>query len=300
MMERYLLRYFLSVIDQGNFSKAAERCHVSQPTLSVGIAKLEATLGKPLFLRTNRRVELTEAGARLAPLARRIEAEFALAEREVSDSSAPTTLRIGILTTTPTHWLESFLSERAQEKSGERIELIEGRERDLLDRLASGRIDVALSIIREDQVRFAQHVLLSEGYALALSRKHRLAGRDVIAAEELASEPMIARRQCEILAETSRFFTARGVRPFFPARTSSEHRAMTYVRAGLGITVMPDSYSDPEIVRPKLDGFVVTRQIGLIFAGHVNKNEMLARLAVRSLIQSILLRTDAAPPDQVQ
>lgn len=287
MMERYLLRYFLSVIDQGNFSKAADRCHVSQPTLSVGIAKLEASLGKPLFLRTNRRVELTEAGAKLAPLARHIETEFARAEREVSESSVRTTLRIGVLTTTPPRWTEEFLTRQSSRPSGERIELIEGRERDLLERLTSGRIDVALSIIRDEQVRFAQHILFTEGYALALPRKHRLAERDIIAAEELASEPMIARRQCEILAETSRFFTARGVRPFFPARTSSEHRAMSYVRAGLGITVMPESYTDPEIVRPALESFTIKRTIGLIFANHEDKDEILARPAVQTLISAI-------------
>ena len=56
MMDRYLLRYFLAVIDQGNFSKAAAACNVSQPTLSVGIANLEKMLSRPLFVRTNRRV----------------------------------------------------------------------------------------------------------------------------------------------------------------------------------------------------------------------------------------------------
>ena len=56
MIERYLLRYFLAVIDEGNFSRAAARCGVSQPTLSIGIAKLEQHVGRPLFNRTSRRV----------------------------------------------------------------------------------------------------------------------------------------------------------------------------------------------------------------------------------------------------
>ena len=73
MIERYLLRYFLAVVDQGNFSRAAAHCLVSQPTLSVGIAKLEQAVGAPLFLRSNQRVELTEAGSRLLSHARRIE-----------------------------------------------------------------------------------------------------------------------------------------------------------------------------------------------------------------------------------
>src|SRR6201996_5792607 len=97
MIDRYLLRYFLAVIDQGNFSKAAASCHVSQPTLSVGIAKLEGLLGRALFHRTNRRVELTEAGARFAVHARRIEGEFTLAEREVHEAADATDLRLGIL-----------------------------------------------------------------------------------------------------------------------------------------------------------------------------------------------------------
>ena len=78
MIDRYLLRYFLAVIDHGNFSKAAVQCKVSQPTLSVGIAKLERLLDKSLFHRTNRRVELTEGGAHLAVHARRIEGDFNL------------------------------------------------------------------------------------------------------------------------------------------------------------------------------------------------------------------------------
>ena len=68
MIERYLLRYFLAVIDEGNFSRAAVRCGVSQPTLSIGIAKLEQHVGRPLFNRTSRRVEVTQAGGVYAGL----------------------------------------------------------------------------------------------------------------------------------------------------------------------------------------------------------------------------------------
>ena len=56
MIERYLLRYFLAVVDQGNFSRAAVHCNVSQPTLSAGISKLENALQRQLFTRTNQRV----------------------------------------------------------------------------------------------------------------------------------------------------------------------------------------------------------------------------------------------------
>lgn len=287
MMERYLLRYFLAVIDAGNFSKAADQCNVSQPTLSAGIAKLEKTLGKPLFLRSNRRVELTRSGARLAPLARRIEAEFTQAEREVSESRLPTTLRLGILTTTPSHWAEDFIRAMAAAAPDEQVELVEGRERDLIEKLARGRIDVAVTILRDHQARFEQLPLLTEGYALALSRRHRLADRASIAPEELIGETMLVRRHCEALPETSRFFTGRGIRPFFAARTPDEGRAIAYVRAGLGITVMPESFTDPDIVRPALEGFALTRCIGLLFADHVAATHWRERTPVRLLTEVI-------------
>src|SRR3546814_1920653 len=71
MIDRYLLRYFLAVVDTGSFSKAAAQANVTQPTLSVGIGKLERLIGATLFHRTSRRVHLTEAGSRLLPHARR-------------------------------------------------------------------------------------------------------------------------------------------------------------------------------------------------------------------------------------
>ena len=61
MMERYLLRYFLAVVDHGSFNRAASACNVSQPTLSVGIAKLERSLGTPLFVRAGQRTQRCRA-----------------------------------------------------------------------------------------------------------------------------------------------------------------------------------------------------------------------------------------------
>ena len=72
MIERYLLRYFLAVIDSGTFTAAAAQMAVSQPTLSAGIAKLEREVGAKLLRRSSQRIELTEAGSQFAVHARRI------------------------------------------------------------------------------------------------------------------------------------------------------------------------------------------------------------------------------------
>jgi DNA-binding transcriptional LysR family regulator len=221
------------------FLQGGGDCNVSQPTLSVGTAKLERQLGQPLFHRTNRRVELTAAGARFAVHARRIEAEFAMAERAVRETAPRAPLRMGVQVTIPIGWIEAFL---ARIDGDQQVEIVEGRERELLERLARGRIDAAITIVREESDRFAADTLFTEGYSLAMSAGRPLAAREVIAAEELADNTMIVRRQCELLSDTSRHFTGRGVRPFFAARTFSDQRARAYVRAGLGVTVMPDCF----------------------------------------------------------
>ena len=154
-------------------------------------------------------------------------------------------------------------------------------------RLARGRIDAALLIVRDgDDLEADQHIL-TEGYSLALSASHPLATREHIRVEELAGEPMIVRRHCELLAETSRFFTARGIRPFFPSRTLSDDNALSYVRVGLGVTVMPDSFRGPGVARVRLEEFNFTRKIGLIYAPHADAESLANSQAISDLIRAV-------------
>jgi len=285
MIDRYLLRYFLAVIDHGNFSRAAEACSVSQPTLSVGIAKLERELGQMLFRRTNRRIELTEAGARFATSARRIEAEFLVAERAVRETPARETFRLGVLATIPTAMIEDFLVELRRMGSTTRLEVVEGGERDLSERLGRGRIDAAVTLLRGD--RPSGVPLFSEGYSLAMAADHPLAHLPVIAPGQLADNVMIVRRHCELLSETSRYFTSHGVRPFFAARTTSEDRALALVRRGLGVTVMPDCFRHPGVVRPALADFAFTRTIGLVPAAHADPAAIERSDVVQALRQTL-------------
>ena len=83
-MDLYQLRYFLAVAETHNFSRAAERAFVSQPTLSAGIKKLETELGTPLFHRGKRNTTLTETGARFLPRARSIIYECNAAKQEAA------------------------------------------------------------------------------------------------------------------------------------------------------------------------------------------------------------------------
>lgn len=261
MIERYLIHYFLAVVDHGNFSRAAQQCSVSQPTLSVGIAKLEAQIGHVLFHRTNRRVELTSAGNRFASHARRIEAEFAKAQQAMADDVSSKLLRLGIISTLPSMWIERATRDACRVE-GEKIELVEGRMRELLPRLERGRIDVIIGVLGNDGK--SRETLFEERYGLALPDDHPLADRDSVEAEAVADAAMIVRRNCEALPAISRFFTQRGVRPFFAARTVNDDRAIAFVRAGLGITVMPQCFGQAGIAMPALAGFEQRRAVGVL------------------------------------
>jgi DNA-binding transcriptional LysR family regulator len=265
MLDRYLLRYFLAVLDHGTFSRAAAHCGVSQPTLSVGIAKLERTLGSPLFFRSSRRVQLTDAGSRFLVHARRIEHEFNLAQQNMGNNSAPSPLRVGILHSFPGSVVAAAVGATPTGAKAGPIEILYGTERELVGHLARGRVDVALTLVGRGSDRFLEQSLFTEGYGLALSVHHPLAGRTQIAAEELGAEVMIVRRHCEALSETSRHFTERGVRPHFALRSTNDERVMQMVASGLGLTVMPEIYRDDGIARPRLSGFDMTRSIGFAF-----------------------------------
>jgi LysR family transcriptional regulator, hydrogen peroxide-inducible genes activator len=261
MIDRYLLRYFLAVIDQGNFTRAAEACNVTQATLSIGIAKLEKILGPRLFRRTNRRVDLTQEGVRFASHAREIEEAFYRAERSVIAQAPTRMLRLGILNTIPINLATKF-ARSIQTNAGVQIELVEGRARDLSEKLAVGRIDFALTLEPRKRGSLFEPVH-SEGYSLALAGSHPLAQSEVIDGASLADNIMIVRRHCELLAQTSQYFTQRGVRPFFAARTTRDDHALAYVAEGFGVTVMPDCFNAGGVVRMPLADFEYVRTIGI-------------------------------------
>lgn len=262
MIERYLLRYFLAVIEEGNFSRAAARSRVSQPTLSVGIAKLEQNVGAPLFNRSSRRVELTEAGRRLAAHAERIEAAFVEAERDAASAPPRMLVRVGIVSTLPSRWIETALIAARAEAPDEQLEIVEGRQKELQPMLDRGRVDAVIGGC--DGNPGARRALFSEGYGLALAPDHPFAGRARVNGEEVGGEAMIVRRHCEALSDVSAYFTSRGIRPFMAARTGRDDRALAFVRAGLGVTVMPLCFAGEGIALPELADFTPRRTIGLI------------------------------------
>src|SRR5215468_11074162 len=205
-MNLAFIRYFLAVADTGNFTVAAERCHVTQPTLSAGIGRLEEEMGAKLFDR-GRRSGLSAAGQRLLPHARAMVEAWQAARAEQRSSRRPRLLRAAIGSTVPTaaamQWLASV-----QRGAHLELEIAEGTADAVSQRWQRGRCDVAL-----------------------------FATRAPIAADKA----FVLRAACEAHADAERLFAAHGVRPRAVLRSADEERCVEAVRAGLGVSLMPRS-----------------------------------------------------------
>ncbi len=288
MFELYQVRYFLAVVETGSFTKASQRVRVSQPTLSAGIQKLEAALSVLLFDRTGRRVFLTSAGTRFVERARAILAEVQQAQAEASEAPVADVLRLGVLTTIPVRHFEGLVRDFLRAGSRTVIELFEGTERELKNRLDAEQLDLALTLHRSEQ-RGQCEVLYEEGYSLAVAAHHPLARKSVVHVAELADEPTIVRTRCELLSETSRFFTHHNVRPRLVYRTEQDERALAMVGAGLGITVMPNHYTRSGVARLPLAGFHERRRVGLVHGpgrGRRRRSEIAGRFVEFAVSQT--------------
>ena len=267
MIENYQLRYFLAIVETGSFTKAAKRVFVTQPTLSAGIKKLEGDLRSKLFDRTSKRVFLTESGTRFVPHAKSILYQLNLAEADIKTTGKPHLLRLGVLMTVPTTIIQSILTAFNREVSGLVTELFEGTEQEIQNRLDEGKIDIAMTIIKptskQDKIS-----LYKEGYSIAIAEHHPLSQKDTAHPADFAGEATIVRSRCEILSETSRFFTDHNVRPRLVYNTTQDERALAMVSAGVGFTTMPDHYEMDGVKRLKMVGYDFQREIGLLKTSH--------------------------------
>ena len=145
-MELHQLRYFCAVADSGSFSRAAEKCHVSQPSLSQQILKLESELGARLFDRLGRSVRLTEIGKRFLPRARAVLRELEAARGDVVESkdSVSGHVTIGVIPTVAPYFLPPILTAFSKRFAESSVSVIEEITPVLLERLRGGSVDIAV------------------------------------------------------------------------------------------------------------------------------------------------------------
>lgn len=242
-VEMHQIRYFVAVAETLNFTRAAELCDVSQPSLTRAIRKLEDELGGPLFRREGRASHLTELGRVVRP---RLEAALTLTEAARSEAldfsqMVNATLTLGCMCTiAPMRviGLIEFFSRQAPQLN---LNVREASGRALVDLLVSGEIDIALVALPTYPDALKAEPLFTERYVITFPSGHRFQELDCVKLADLDGERYLQRLNCEYLD----FLQAEGhVDTTEPnVRFQSEHESwvQAMVLAGLGCAVMPES-----------------------------------------------------------
>ena len=241
-MEMHQLRYMVAVARTENFSRAAEQCHVSQPSLSQQIQKLEAELGERLFDRLQRQVRLTPAGELFLPRAIRILEEVDAARREAAEANEGLrgVLTIGVLPTIAPYLLPKVLAAFIKAHPGVHVVVHEDTTARLLKLAHSFEIDVALASEPLTDDRVALQELFVEELLLALPPRHALAAKKTIRAEDLEHEPLIVMKEGHCLGDqVLRFCDRREVQATISFRSAQLETIQALVRSGLGLSLIP-------------------------------------------------------------
>lgn len=267
-MELNQLRYFAKVAELGNFTRAAEACHVSQPSLSQQIAKLEYELGRPLFERLGRGVRLTDAGRQFRDRAVAILGLVDEARTGIADEPDAGRVVVGAIPTIAPYFLPAVLTRFAADCPRARVEVAEETTADLLRRLHDGTVDVGVLALPVKDDTIQAEPLFDEELLAVLPATHRLADRERIDIDDLAGEPFVLLHEAHCLTPTAlTYCTQRECMPVVVAETHQLATVQELVRLGHGVSLMPamaaraDRHPDRRYVR--LGDDPPTRTVGV-------------------------------------
>lgn len=242
-MEMQQLRYVTAVARTRNFSRAAEECHVSQPSLSQQIQKLEDELGERLFDRMKREVKLTSHGEIFLRRAIRILEEASAAQREATEAQdlLRGTLTIGVLPTIAPFLLPEVMAQFTEKFPGVEMVVQEDTTARLLKLVLDYEIDFALASLPLDEERLEIKTLFSEELLLALPSGHRLTRKRKVSASDLAGERLLVMKEGHCLGDqVLGFCDRRDVKPRISFRSSQLETIQVLVSSGLGISLIPE------------------------------------------------------------
>jgi len=257
------LRYFLTVMETGSISRAADALGVTQPTLSIAVRRLEQEFGVRLFARDGRGIRPLR-GAKL------LEEKVRLAVRVLSNAKQELSgvvqarLKLGLLQSLAEVWILRLLSA-----CDGPVEIVEALSDDLEKQVSSGTIGVALTAL---PIRGAlpHRVLFREPYLLFVGHMHEFAGRRAVLLSELDQQPFVLRQCCEKLGTGRRLLDGAGVRFRVVAKTKQEASAAALVSAGVGCTLAPKSWHRPGMQAINVTGLPLERAIALIWKEKAN------------------------------
>jgi DNA-binding transcriptional LysR family regulator len=243
-VQLHQLRYVLAVAEEESFTRAAARLHLAQPSLSRQIRLLERELGVLLFERRPGQalVSVTADGDALLPFIRRIlaDVEATGAEARALRGMAHGRLSIGATPSLITQVLAPALVAFHATHPGIELLVVEAGSRQLVPRLASGEVDLALVVLPVIDPLVATTPLFDDPLVLAVAPGHPLAGRRRVRVRDLHGLPLVMFREgYDLRSVTLAACAAAGAEPHLVSQGGEMDGVLAFVAAGLGAAVVP-------------------------------------------------------------
>lgn len=267
-MELQQLRYFAKAAELSNFSRAAEACMVSQPSLSQQIIKLEHELGKPLFERLGRQVRLTDAGRLLKERVDQVMAILDDAKSRICDDPNSGRLTIAAIPSIAPYYLPGVLEGFRRVAPQVQLEVVEDITQVSLRRLSDGEVDLAILALPINHNALHLEPLFTEELLVVMPMSHPLASKARLTIKDLTDEPFLLLNDSHCLTHNALSFCERkNFQPLITSRISQLTTLQELVGLGQGISLIPRMARDLDIsptrVYRSLSGEKPTRSIVL-------------------------------------
>lgn len=289
------LEYLIAVDEERHFHRAAERCFVSQPTLSGQLKKLEQELGVLLIERTNRNIAMTEAGKAVVKHARTVLTEIKLIKEAAKVFQDPLVgdLRVGIIPTIAPYLLPIIMPPLSKEFPKLKLWLYEYQTHILLEKLQRAELDVLILALPIEKHDFSEINLFREPFRLAIKRDQPLAKQKNVNLGDIAKQELILLEEGHCLrGHILDVCALAGIKAQGQYKATSLETLRHMVGEGMGMTLMPElavpaktrktdavryiEFSDPK----------PNRQIGMLYRKNNYREE--AFIKINELIKSIL------------
>lgn len=240
------LRYLIAVADLRHFGHAAERCHITQSTLSTQLRKLEDYLGATLFERTNRSVTVTAIGKEIVIRARRIveEVDQICEVARQNEGLLSSTLRLGIIPTLSPYLLPLFLGNLHQAYPQIRLMLHEDLTSNLLSALTAHEVDVLALALPPEVHGLRSFPLFNETFSVAFPAGDSLGKLSAIVEDDLAGCKLLLLAEGHCLRDQALAVCGENLRKGLSSpdllRATSLETICSMVAAGLGYTLLPE------------------------------------------------------------
>lgn len=241
-MELKQLRYFITVVQEGNISRAAEKLMISQPPLSTKLKELELELGVTLFVRGSRKIELTEAGILFFNRALSILELTDLSLKEQADyrDAKAGTLRIGIISSVSTTLAKSWIQSFHRQYPKIHLDLFEGNTYEQIDKLKNNLIELAIVRTPFSREQLECTTIKRENMAaIGLPVFFDGCAKNPLSLTNLSDKPLILYRRWEKTLLDA--FHQTKQEPVIFCRCDDARTAISLADSGLGIGIVPES-----------------------------------------------------------